>query len=157
MPPSLQEAQGEFTAIWIGLLTALCAEVLLYGVLLATFFQVIRALLFVGSQTFSNLWKAQWHFVIIACVMFLIATEDVIFTMWINFFAVVAGGDDPYALGHMEAFADKLDSVYDPVHVRQPNNLSTSRLLTVLHLQQIALVAQLMIGDGMLVRRRWSL
>jgi hypothetical protein len=63
------------------LLPGLCAEILLYGIFVATTFLTFRALLF-ARKTPYECWKSHWPFVLAAFAMFIIGTYDVAVTIW---------------------------------------------------------------------------
>jgi hypothetical protein len=98
MPAVTRETLGltqDQLAATIGtqLLVTLCVKLLLYGAFTITTLLTIRALVGVHKTPYQS-WKSRWHFVSAACVIFIIDTCDVAFTIWIKFFAILTCLDD---------------------------------------------------------------
>jgi hypothetical protein len=73
------------SAIRAQLLVVLCVGLLSYGVFIAT--TLLTVCVLIHKKPYQS-WKFWWHFLLAACVMFLIGTCDVAFTIWVNFRAI---------------------------------------------------------------------
>jgi hypothetical protein len=109
-------------AMAVALLTPLCIQLLLYGILLPIFFISLCILLACDSRLRNR--KTKWGFIAVSIIMFLISTFNIVTNLWINFVFFVTATPrglvpgTPHQQKLVVIFMRSLNDSYRPIQVR---------------------------------------